>query len=127
MKVEHFRAISLCNVVMKLITKVLANRLCKSLHMIISQRQSAFVRNRNIMDNILLAQEACRCIRRRNKGMNGFLSIKVEMSKAYDLVEWKFLREMLRRLGFHDTWVGKVMRCMESVWYKLKIMERFQK
>lgn len=83
------------------------NRLKECLPSIISQNQSAFLKNRIITDNILLAQEACHCIRRRNKGMNGFLSIKVDMSKAYDRVEWKFLREMLTTLGLYENWVNK--------------------
>lgn len=120
-KVEDFRHISLCNVAMKLITKVVANRLREILPQFISQSQSAFVKDGNISDNILLAQEVSHCIRRRNKGLKGILSIKVDMSKAFDRVEWTFLKEMLRSLGFHNAWVCKVMRCVESVCYTLKI------
>lgn len=112
---------------MKLITKVLANRLRECLPEIISPYQSAFFRGRNIMDNILLGQEANQCIRRRNKGMKGYLSVKIDMSKAYDRIEWSFLREMLGRLGFQLSWVNKIMTCVESVSYVLKVNGNFSK
>lgn len=61
----------------------------------------------SITVNILFAQEACHCIRGRKKGMKGFLSIKVDMSKAHNRVECDFMREMLRRLGFHYIYLGE--------------------
>lgn len=43
------------------------------------------------------------------------------MIKAYDRVDWQFLREMLKSLGFLDTWINKVMICVETVQYRIKI------
>lgn len=102
-KVVDFRPVRLCNVVMKLITKVLTNRLSECLPSIISQSQSAFVRGRIITDNIILAHETSHVIRRRKRGANGLLSIKIDMSKEYNRVEWRFLKELLSRLDFHPS------------------------
>lgn len=55
------------------------------------------------------------------KSKEDFLSIKVDMSKAYDRVKWLFLRHIMKKLGFDSRWINKVMMCVESVTYKLKI------
>lgn len=86
-RVTDYRPISLCNVSMKIVTKILANRLSESLPMVISQFQSAFIKGRLISDNTILAHEANHYLKRRKNCKAGFLSIKIDMSKAYDRVE----------------------------------------
>lgn len=88
--VEEFRPISLCNVTMKIITKVLANRLKVCLHEVISESQSAFVKGRRISDNIFVAHKVTHYLRHMQNRQAGFLSIKVDMNKAFDRVEWGF-------------------------------------
>jgi hypothetical protein len=51
----------------------------------------------------------------------GFMSIKLDMSKAYDRVEWKFLEAVMRKLGFEDRWINLVMSCVRSVTYSVVI------
>ncbi|KAL9679594.1 hypothetical protein QQ045_017460 [Rhodiola kirilowii] len=120
-RVEELRPISLCNVVMKIITKVLANRMKEILPAIISQSQSAFVEGRLITDNILIAHEVSHFIKGANKQKTGFMSIKLDMSKAYDRIEWRFLESMMLTMGFTVGWVRKIMMCVESVTYKVKV------
>jgi hypothetical protein len=98
--VSEFRLISLCNVIYKLIAKVLANRLKRVLPVLISPSQSAFVPSRLIANNVLVAYEALHTMATKMKGKKGFMSIKLDMSKAYDRVEWKFLEAMMRTMGF---------------------------
>lgn len=79
---KNFRPISLCNILMKIITKVLANRIKDYMHVIISEQQSAFVRERLISDNIGLAHEIMHNIRHKKQGVKGFLAVKIDMSKS---------------------------------------------
>ncbi|EEC79287.1 hypothetical protein OsI_20089 [Oryza sativa Indica Group] len=103
------------------ISKVIVNRLKVVLLEIISPSQSAFVPRRLITYNVLLAYELTHYLNQRKKGKNGVAAIKLDMSKAYDRVEWDFLRHMMLRLGFHDQWVNLVMKCVTSVTYRIKI------
>ncbi|KAK3220855.1 hypothetical protein Dsin_014825, partial [Dipteronia sinensis] len=49
------------------------------------------------------------------------MAIKLDMSKAYDQVEWVFIERIIRQLGFSDAWIGRIMRCVSSVSYSFVI------
>ena len=86
-QVTDFYNIALCNVLYKLVSKVLANRLKKILPLIISEAQSAFQSDKAISDNILVAFETLHHMKTSNSGKNGIMTVKLDMSKAYDRVE----------------------------------------
>lgn len=112
---NQMRPISLCNFCLKVITKVLANRLKKFLKGIISPNQSAFVPDRMIQDSILIAHEAFHFLKRKKKGNEGFMAIKLDFNKAYDRVEWDFLRALMLKMGFANKWVQWIMESVTSV------------
>lgn len=85
-RVEQFRHIALCNVIYKIITKILAGRIKDHLDKIIHPSQSAFVPHRSILDNIIINHEVMSYLNNR-KGNNGFIAVKVDMAKTYDMVE----------------------------------------
>jgi hypothetical protein len=126
-KMKDLRRISLCNVLYKLISKVLANHLKRVLPDIISPSQSAFVPGRLITDNVLLAYELMHFLRNKRQGGAGVAAIKLDMSKAYDRVEWPFLDKIMRKLGFDAKWVDLVMKCVTTVNYKVKLNGDYSK
>jgi hypothetical protein len=115
-KVIHFRPISLCNVGYKIISKVLANRLKIILPHIISHNQSAFIPGRLISNNVLAAYETLHSMHTQMYGKVGYMALKLDMSKAYDWVEWVFL-EVMRLMGFAERWIQLIMKCVSFVTY----------
>jgi len=91
-RVTDFHPISLSNVLYKLIAKVLANRLKPFLPQIILETQSAFMLERIITNNNLIAHEMLHYLKSKRMCKLGFMALKFDMSKAYDRIEWIFLK-----------------------------------
>ncbi|KAL0378563.1 UNVERIFIED_CONTAM: hypothetical protein Sradi_3161800 [Sesamum radiatum] len=87
--------ISLCNITYKIASKVLANRLNPILSIVISESQSAFLPGRLITDNVLVAYELNHYLAHKTWGSIGHVALKLDLSKACDLVEWSFLESVL--------------------------------
>ena len=105
----------------KIFSKVLANCLKKILPLIISEHQSAFTKDRLISDNIMVASETLHCLQRYNSGSHGYMAIKLDMSKAYDRVEWLCLEGIMRKISFNEGWINLIMVCVSTVSYSVLV------
>lgn len=118
---KQFRPISLCNVIMKIVTKTIANRVKPILPDVIDGEQSAFVRGRLITDNALIAMECFHWLKKKTKGKKGMMALKLDMGKAYDKTEWEFIQEVLWASGFPQSITKTIMGCITTVSYQFLI------
>ncbi|XP_065629740.1 uncharacterized protein LOC136067578 [Quercus suber] len=115
---NHFRLIGLCNMSYKVISKIIVNRLRPLLDKMVDPAQVAFVPNRWINENMVLAHEVVHSFKHTGK-KKGFLGIKLDFQKAYNRMEWSFLLEVLRAFGFSSTFVNLIHQYLSSVDFSL--------
>jgi ribonuclease HI len=105
-----FRPIGLANFQFKIITKILADRLALIAMRIVSVEQRGFIKERNIADCVILASEAVNGIDRKQVGGN--IALKVDISKAFDTLDWDFLIAVLTQFGFSlvfTQWIRTIL------------------
>ncbi|XP_074265128.1 uncharacterized protein LOC141587553 [Silene latifolia] len=119
--VDNFRPISLCNVIMKIVTKCISNRLKGVMSFLVGDYQNGFVPGRHIADNILLSYELLHHISNKRIGKRGLIAVTVDMSKAYDRLNWNFIRCTLLSMKFPFTFVDLIMNCVTTVSYEVLI------
>lgn len=114
-----FRPISCYNVIYKVISKILAGRMAQVMNTIISPAQNAFLGGRNMAENINLLQELLRHY--EHKTSSPKCIIKIDFRKAFDIIQWSFLRNVLMLLGFLTCFVDLVMQCVETTSYSISV------
>lgn len=117
--VTQFRPIAYCNVLYKIISKMLCEKLKQVLGQLVDPVQSAFVEDRNIMHNILICQDMLKMYKR--KELPARCIIKVDLRNAYDSLSWSFIEELLCGLKFPKKFVDWIMQCITTPSYSLSI------
>lgn len=87
----------------RIIALTIANRLKHILHQTISLNQSAFILDRFVTDTIIIGYECLHRIRHNKGKKNGFMPLKLDISKAYDKAKWSFLKQTMLKLGFAQS------------------------
>ncbi len=115
-----FRPISLCNVSYKIISKSLADQIKFHLPDLISETQQAFIKGRRISNNLVIAQEIVHSFGLNSYKNNSFM-LKLDLSKAFDRLEWCFIAEALQRKGFHGNFINLVLSCISTASFLVNI------
>lgn len=102
LEIKDFRPISLLHSIPKFLSKVLANRLQAVIQNLIDPMQSAFIKNRSIIENFLLASDLLQCALKRKKPM---IALKLNFHKAFDTINFDCLYSALSHRGFKPRWI----------------------
>ncbi|XP_043697076.1 uncharacterized protein LOC122647840 [Telopea speciosissima] len=114
-----YRPTALCNLLYKIISKIISNRLQKVIGEVISFNQSAFIKGRSIVDNILVCHDIVRGI--EQKAANPTVVLKVDLHKAYDSLSRNFLFGVMERMGFTGKFLGWVKACVTTPMFSVLI------
>jgi hypothetical protein len=115
---DHYRPIALCNVVYKIISKVIENRLKPLLPTLVSQEQACFVEGRQIMDNIIHAHEMIHTLKLQKRG--GMI-IQLDLAKSYEKISWHYMVKTLEAFGFTQHWISWIVSLVSTTSYSLLI------
>ncbi|KAJ3704591.1 hypothetical protein LUZ61_008296 [Rhynchospora tenuis] len=112
----EFRPISVGNVLYRLVMKMIANRLKPYLRNVISQEQNAFVKGRNIVENIILVKETLHSFSKHDFKQKNFM-LKADVNKAFDKLDWAFLERAMRYLNIPE----KIISLLLSSYKRAKV------
>ncbi len=108
---RDLRPISLVHILSKIMSKVLATRLQKCLHLLINPHQAAFVKGRSILDNFLCAQFL---VHHLHATKTEAAVLKIDFERAFDHINWAFVKETLAARGFGAFWIGWIDILLKS-------------
>lgn len=113
---SDLRLISLCNTIYKVFSKVLVNRIKPFLDKVIGSPQKGFVLGQIFLDTMISTHEI---IHSMEKSKNMGMALKLDISKAYDRVNWTFLYEVLKQVGFKRDIVNLIKTMVETTQFEV--------
>uniref|UniRef100_A0A803Q614 Reverse transcriptase domain-containing protein n=1 Tax=Cannabis sativa TaxID=3483 RepID=A0A803Q614_CANSA len=121
---KDYRPIAFCNTVYKCISKMISARLSEVLPDIVDSNQGAFIKHRSWAHNIMIFQDLLKGYTRKN--ISARCIMKIDLSKAYDMVDWEFVEDLLRVLCFPSWFISWIMTCLKGTNYHPRLNERIQ-
>lgn len=118
-EMKDYRPISCCNVIYKIISKILANRLKVTLPEFIALNQSAFVKGRLLTKNLLLATELVKDYHKDT--ISSRCALKIDISKAFDSVQWNFLLKTLEAMNFPAKFIHWITLCVTMASFLVQV------
>lgn len=118
-EIKDYRPISCCNVTYKVISKIIANRLKLVLPQFIAGNQSAFVKDRLLIENVLLATELVKDY--HNDSISSRCALIIDISKAFDSVQWDFLTKVLTAMDFPSVFIHWVTLCIATSSFSVQV------
>lgn len=115
-RMADYCPIACCNVMYKVISKILARRLKATLPTTIELNQCAFVQGRLLLENVLLATEVVKDYHKSN--ISSRSAIKLDILKAFDSVRWSFIEAVLRSMNYASQFVTWIMRCIYTTLFQ---------
>ena len=119
MEMKDYRPIACCNVLYKVVSKILANRLKKILPSVITKNKSAFIKGRLLMENVLLASELVKDYHKDSVTHRGVM--KIDISKAFDSVQWTFVLRSLEALGIPERFIRWIRLCITTPSFSVQV------
>ena len=116
-----FRLISLYNVLYKIITKALTSRMKPLLEDLIFPNQCAFIKGRDIFDNLIITSEIYQFMRTSKSKKSFWAAVKIDFKKAFNCLRWDFIRQVLFAMEFPSKWINLVMECITTLSYKVLV------
>jgi len=113
---QGFRPIALCNVIYKIISTLMVKRLKPILPGIISPEQTGFVEGRQILDGLIVSQEVVHLL--KSQKMVGVI-IKLDIFKAYDRLNWEYLRKVLEVFRFCSRWIEWILAMISTLVFSI--------
>lgn len=100
-------------------SKIIANRLKMLFPRIVTENQSAFVKGRLLMENVLLASELVKDYHKDT--ISPRCVMKIDISKTFDSVQWSFVLKSLMALGFPEKFIHWIKLCITSPSFSVQV------
>ncbi|XP_062076415.1 uncharacterized protein LOC133781446 [Humulus lupulus] len=121
---NDYRPIACCSTLYKCISKMICTRLAEVLPTLVQSNQGAFIKNRLLAHNILIFHDLLKGYTRKSVSARCFM--KIDLSKAYDNVDWQFVEDLLKELCFPSRFIGWILVCLQGTNYNLLMNGRLQ-
>jgi hypothetical protein len=117
--IDQYRPIAMANFKFKVISKIIADMLASLMPNLISVEQKGFIHGRDIKDCLCIASEAANLL--HNKSFGGNVALKIDITKAFDSLEWSFLLKVLRLFGFNEVFCNWIHVILQSAFLSVSI------